>query len=99
MDFLNKIRVYFMLGRLFLVLVLLAVSLYVVKYLRTKLDETQKHIKKESENESSDSTKNNQNTEKLMVKCQQCGLHIPEKEAIKQGDNIFCSLEHAKKGL
>ena len=88
-----------MLGRLFLVLVLLAVSLYVVKYLRTKLDETQKHIKKESENESNDSTKNNQNTEKLMVKCQQCGLHIPEKEAIKQGDNIFCSLEHAKKGL
>ena len=88
-----------MLGRLFLVLVLLAVSLYVVKYIRTKLDETQKRIDKESKNENNDSSTDNQKTKTLMVKCQQCGLHIPEKEAIKQGDNIFCSLEHAKKGL
>ncbi len=88
-----------MFGRLFLVLVLLAVSLYAVKYIRTKLDETQKRINKESEDDNNDSGTNNQNTKKLMVKCQQCGLHIPEKEAIKQGDNIFCSLEHAKKGL
>ena len=88
-----------MFGRLFLVLVLLAVSLYVVKYLRTMMDEKQKHIKKESESDRSDSDKNNQNNKKLMVKCQHCGLHIPEKEAIKQGDNIFCSLEHAKKEL
>ena len=88
-----------MLGRLFLVLVLLAVSLYVVKYIRTKLDETQKRIDKESKNENNDSRADNPKSKKLMVKCQQCGLHIPEKEAIKQGDNIFCSLEHAKKGL
>jgi len=98
-DFLVKIRVYFMFGRLFLILVLLAVSLYVVKYIRTKLDENQKRIDKESENGNDDSNKNNQNTKKLMVKCQQCGLHIPEKEAIIQGDNIFCSLEHAKREL
>ena len=88
-----------MFGRLFLVLVLLAVSLYAVKYIRTKLDETQKRINKESENNNNDSGTNNQNSKKLMVKCQQCGLHIPEKEAIKQGDKIFCSLEHAKEGL
>ena len=81
-----------MFGRLFLILVLLAVSLYIVKYLRTKLDQTQKHIDK-------DSNTDNQNTKKLMVKCQYCGLHIPEKEAIRKGDNIFCSLEHAKKEL
>jgi uncharacterized protein len=88
-----------MFGRLFLVLVLLAVSLYVVKYIRTKVDEAQKRINDESENSKNDSGKNNQKSKRLMVKCQQCGLHIPEKEAIKQGDNIFCSLEHAKKGL
>ena len=88
-----------MFGRLFLVLVLLAVSFYVVKYLRTKMDETQKNIKKESENDRSDSDTSDQNTKKLMVKCQLCGLHIPEQEAIKQGDNIFCSLEHAKQEL
>ena len=87
-----------MFGRLFLILVLLAVSLYIVKYLRIKLDQTQKRIDKESKS-NNDSSKNNQNTKKLMVKCQHCGLHIPEKEAIKQGDNIFCSLEHAKREL
>ena len=70
-------------GRLFLVLVLLAVSLYVVKYLRTKLDNPQKHIKKDTKKDK-------------MVKCLHCGLHIPENEAVKQGDKVFCSLEHAK---
>ena len=84
-----------MFGRLFLILVLLAVSFYVVKYLRTMLDETQKRIDKNSQN----SNNNEKSNKKLMVKRQACGLHIPEKEAIKQGDNIFCSLEHAKQGL
>ena len=77
-----------MIGRIFLVLVLLAVSLYVVKYLRTKLDDAQKPNDKD--------TKENQITKNKMVKCQSCGLHVPEREAIKQGDNVFCSLEHAK---
>ncbi len=81
-----------MFGRLFLILVLLAVSLYVVKYLRLKLDQTQKKIDNDHE-------RNNKNAKKLMLKCQHCGLHIPEKEAIKQGDNVFCSLEHAKQEL
>ena len=85
-----------MFGRLFLILVLLAVSLYVVKYLRTKLDQTQKRMDKESDNNNYDSKKSSQKSKKLMVKCQICGLHIPDKEAIKHGDNIFCSLEHAK---
>ena len=88
-----------MFGRLFIILVLLAVSLYVVKYLRIKLDESQKRSNKESEDGDDGSSNDNQNKKKLMVKCQHCGLHIPEKEAIKQGDNIFCSLEHAKKEL
>ena len=84
-----------MIGRLFLVLVLLAVSFYVVKYLRTKLDDAQKRLK-EGDN---DTVENKQNTKNIMLKCQHCGLHIPEKEAIKQGDNVFCSLEHAQQEL
>lgn len=76
-----------MIGRIFLVLVLLAVSLYVVKYLRAKLDAPQKRIKKD------------ENTKNKMVKCLHCGLHIPEQEAIKQGDKVFCSLEHAKREI
>jgi|GEM_PF-1467674 len=32
-------------------------------------------------------------TEK-MVKCKQCGLHILEQEAIRNGDSYYCSHEH-----
>ena len=77
-------------GRLLFVLVLLAVSLYGVKLLRVKLDESSKKLKKDT---SVDKTTNN------MVKCLHCGLHIPEEEAIKQGDKTFCTLEHAKEEL
>jgi len=75
-------------GRLLFVFVLLAVSFYVVKLVRTKLDEPTKKLKKDAS-----SNKNK------MVKCLHCGLHIPEEEAIKQGDKVFCSLEHAKEEL
>ena len=75
-------------GRIFLVLVLLAVSLYIVKYIRTKLDKPPKELKKDDQP--------NQNK---MVKCLHCGLHIPENEAIKLGDKVFCSLEHAREEL
>lgn len=75
-------------GRILFILVLLAVSFYVVKLIRTKMDEPPKKIKKDTK-----STNNN------MVKCLHCGLHIPEEEAIKQGDKTFCSLEHAKEEL
>lgn len=34
-----------------------------------------------------------------MVRCLECGLHIPEHEAISQGGKHFCSLEHAKHHL
>ncbi len=79
-------------GRLFLVLVLLAVSLYIVKYLRTKLD-------KPPEKLNSDKNDSDQTDEGKMVKCQHCGLHIPDNEAIKQGNKVFCSLEHAREEL
>ena len=79
-------------GRIFLILVLLAVSLYIVKYLRTKLDKPPEALKK-------DDRLNQNSDEKKMVKCLHCGLHIPENEAIKQGDKVFCSLEHAQREL
>jgi uncharacterized protein len=79
-------------GRLFLVLVLLAVSLYVVKLIKIKLDEPTPKLKKGS------SRKENVDNSK-MVKCLHCGLHIPDNEAIKQGDKVFCSLEHAGKEI
>ncbi len=75
-------------GRLLVVLVLLAVSLYVVKLIKIKLDEPSTKLKKDRSR--NDSTENN-----TMVKCLHCGLHIPENEAIKQGDKVFCSLDHA----
>lgn len=32
-------------------------------------------------------------TEK-MVKCKQCGIHILEQEAIREGNHYYCSREH-----
>ena len=31
-----------------------------------------------------------------MVSCDQCGLHIPQNEAIQSGGKNFCSIEHKK---
>ncbi len=81
-------------GRIFLYLVLLAVSFYVVKLIRTRLDEPLKKLKQNNSKKQSVSDKPDN-----MVKCLHCGLHIPEKEAIKQGDKVFCSLEHARREL
>jgi len=78
-------------GRIFVFLVLLAVSFYVVKLLKTRLDEPLKKLKKDDSVDSGNANS--------MVKCLHCGLHIPEKEAIKQGDKVFCSLEHARREL
>jgi len=79
-------------GRIFLYLVLLAVSFYVVKLIKTRLDEPLKKLKKDDHVDEPSNANN-------MVKCLHCGLHIPEKEAIKQGDKVFCSLEHARREL
>lgn len=75
-------------GRIFFILVLLAVSLYIVKLLRVKLDKPIKKLKKD--------TFSNKSNNQKMVKCLHCGLHIPENEAITQGDKHFCSIEHAR---
>ncbi|WP_303907566.1 PP0621 family protein [Thiohalomonas denitrificans] len=29
-----------------------------------------------------------------MVRCRQCGLHVPEQEAFRRGEDWFCSAEH-----
>lgn len=78
-------------GRLFLYLVLLAVSFYIVKLIKTRLDEPLKKLK-QGRQEKEDASGS-------MLKCLHCGLHIPENEAIKQGDKVFCSLEHARREL
>ena len=85
-------------GRIFLYLVLLAVSLYVVKLIRTRLDIPLKKLKQDKKDNNVKKQNANHNANE-MIKCLHCGLHIPEKEAIKQGDKVFCSLEHARREL
>lgn len=71
--------------KLIIFLVLLAVSFYVVKLVSAswkRRSESQKVIAKNKQ-------------QKQMVKCDRCGVHFPEYEAIKHGDNVFCSLKHA----
>jgi uncharacterized protein len=29
-----------------------------------------------------------------MVKCEHCGVHVPEKESIQSGNDFFCSQAH-----
>lgn len=33
-----------------------------------------------------------------MVECAYCGTYVPEKEAIKSGQDYFCCEQHAKQG-
>ncbi len=34
---------------------------------------------------------------KKIVACQQCGLHVPEDEAVTAQGRSYCSIEHARK--
>ncbi|MCK5903104.1 MAG: hypothetical protein KAG28_08130 [Cocleimonas sp.] len=74
-----------MLFRFIMLFVLLAVSFYVVKLLRAK----------RKRRLSSRQLDKNKLQKHQTVKCRVCGLYVPEKEAIKQGDKVFCSLKHA----
>ena len=69
--------------RLFLVLVLLAVSLYAVRFWLNSRARPDTRLPKRNKNEK-------------IVSCNECGLHVPAQKAIIIGDNTFCSLEHAK---
>jgi uncharacterized protein len=33
-----------------------------------------------------------------MVRCAHCGLNLPEQEALRDGDNYYCSEEHRQLG-
>ena len=71
--------------RVIILLVLLAVSFIVVKLLRAKW-----------ERRADKSIRNNKQQSDNMLQCIRCGVYIPEKQAITHGDEVFCSLEHAK---
>jgi len=73
--------------RLIILFVLLAVSFYVVKLVKNNWKDR------------SDSGKpiaNNSKPDEKMVQCLCCGVYLPEKKSIKQGDKVFCSRKHAK---
>ncbi len=74
--------------RVIILFVLLAVSFYIVRLLLSN-----RKIQRLRRSKGKGVRKRNQ--KKNMLRCIQCGLHIPEEEAIKQGDNVFCSLKHA----
>lgn len=73
--------------RLLFIIILFVVSYLVIKSFLSKLEKN----KKIGQQQRTDKTK--------MLKCEECGLHIPEHEAIRQGDHVFCSLEHARQRL
>lgn len=34
-----------------------------------------------------------------MVACRHCGVHVPEGEAVREGDAVFCSEDHRRLGV
>ncbi|WP_456412558.1 PP0621 family protein [Thiolapillus sp.] len=34
---------------------------------------------------------------KNMLSCSHCGLHVPEDEAVRHNNKVYCSKEHARK--
>ncbi len=82
--------------RLLFILILFVVSFLVVRSIRNRLDKNKHLDHKDPGGSNSSDTKNNKTQ---MLKCEECGLHIPDHEAIKQGNHVFCSLEHARQRL
>jgi uncharacterized protein len=33
-----------------------------------------------------------------MVRCARCGIHLPQRDAVRSGDDWYCSNEHRKAG-
>jgi hypothetical protein len=75
--------------RVIILFVLLAVSFYIVRLVLSNRKHPRNLQKPKRKGVRTHYQKNN------MLRCIYCGLYIPEKEAIKHGDNVFCSLKHA----
>ena len=80
-------------ARLLYIIVLFIVSLLVLKYVRRKIDEHTNKLNQKKLDQSKIAEARD------ILKCEHCGLHIPKNEAIRQGDRVFCSLEHARRHL
>jgi uncharacterized protein len=76
-------------SRIIFILVLL-----VVGYLMLKSHQRKRNVKQQYKQSSGQILKNTR-----VLRCQHCGLYVPEDEAISQGGKHFCSLEHAKQHL
>ena len=59
----------------------------VIRLVKNFLNQTSKPTSKSSDNKLDN-----------MVRCDHCGLHIPEHEAFQEHDKFFCSAEHRQLG-
>ncbi|WP_367274123.1 PP0621 family protein [uncultured Thiothrix sp.] len=75
-------------SRIIFILVLL-----VVGYLLLKSWQRRKQLDNQRRDAPSSGQIKNQQP---IVSCQQCGLHVPQSEAVQHGGKFFCSLDHAQ---
>jgi uncharacterized protein len=75
--------------RLIILFVLLAVSFYIVRLVLSNR-KRQHHLSK-----SATKVVRTYKQKNNMVRCLYCDLYLPEEEAIKQGDKVFCNQKHA----
>lgn len=69
-------------GRLLAIFIVVILGYMIFKSIKRRMDQP----------ESKQLTRSN----KKMLKCKHCNVHIPENEAIKHQNDVFCSIEHAK---
>ncbi|MEN9502878.1 MAG: hypothetical protein RI964_2163 [Pseudomonadota bacterium] len=76
-------------SRIIFILVLLVVGFVLLKSHQRK-----QYLRQQQKNASGQTLKNTR-----MLRCEHCGLYVPEADVISQRGKYFCSLEHAKQHL
>ena len=74
--------------------ILIIIVLLVVGFILLKSWQRKQAIQQQTKTSTGAKIKNTR-----MLRCEQCGLHVPVDEAVSRGGQHFCSLEHAKQHL
>ena len=82
--------------RAIIFLLLVVLVFLVVRFILNRMSEIrEKRFQADLAAEGEENSDSEQSAE-VMVKCAFCGVHLPQSEALKEGENTFCSQEHKK---
>ena len=82
--------------RAIIFLILVVLVFLVVRFILNRMSEIrEKRFQADLEAEG-EGNRDSEQTSEVMVQCAFCGVHLPQSEAIKEGENTFCSQDHKK---